>query len=90
MGTSIDVRYNDNPGPGSYMPKYVSIDLSASKQGKLGKSPRKDIFEDEIRRSRQQPSGADYKLRGLEDNSNQAFAFTSKRDEKYNNNPGPG
>lgn len=58
---SNGTKNNNVPGPGSYNAKTVRVELS-TKQGKISKSARKDIFEAEKKRAKVNPEIGQYEI----------------------------
>lgn len=88
LGLPYEHKYNDNPGPGAYQAKDNSHKKVVSQ--KMGKDKRKSIFEAEEKKARELPCSANYEVKSVFDNDKKSFSIGVKKDEKVNQNPGPG
>jgi hypothetical protein len=81
---------NFNPAPGQYEP-VVSNSFSASKNNMAwNKDPRRDPFEEDIRRSKEMPSNLYAQEQGTISATKKSFTIGTGFTHKYNENPGPG
>jgi hypothetical protein len=90
IGTAFKTEYNANPGPGEYTGNQAET-RTTEQNFKIAQDSRKDIWEDQLKVSRENPEAAQYgHVDTFSANKNKTFTIGSAFKTEYNANPGPG
>jgi hypothetical protein len=83
---------NNNPAPGQYEPVVSnSFSQSGSKKNMaFSRDPRRDPFEEDIKRSKEMPSNLYAQEQGTISATKKSFTIGTGFTHSYNQNPGPG